>query len=113
MKKVIEGAAESSYGIYAAKIAGAPHKVIQRASEILKKLENEAGIQVENIEINNKKSPDILPFNSKADSNVNLVDEKEKIESEVEKEIKDLNINDITPIEALNLINKWKRDLNN
>ena len=113
MKKVIEGAAESSYGIYAAKIAGAPHKVIQRASEILKKLENEAGIQVENIEINNKKSPDILPFNSKADSNVNLVDEKEKIESEIEKEIKDLNINDITPIEALNLINKWKRDLNN
>ena len=29
-------------------------------------------------------------------------------ESEIEKEIKELNINNITPIDAINLINKWK-----
>ncbi|WP_432632454.1 DNA mismatch repair protein MutS [Brachyspira sp.] len=100
MKKVIEGSAESSYGIYAAKIAGAPNKVIKRASEILKKLENEAGVQFDNIELN--KSSEILP----------LYNSEEIIkESEIEKEIKNLNINEITPIDAINLISKWKRDL--
>lgn len=103
MKKVVEGSAESSYGIYAAKIAGAPNKVIRRASEILKKLENEASIQFDNIEL--KKSSEILPL-----YNIYNNGNNEEIikESEIEKEIKDLNINDITPIDAINLINKWK-----
>ncbi|MCZ9966157.1 MutS-related protein [Brachyspira hyodysenteriae] len=100
MKKVTEGAAKSSYGIYAAKIAGAPNKVIKRATEILKRLEADASVQVENIELNTQKSKDILP----------LYDEPKIIEkeSEIEKEIKDLNINTITPLDAMNLINKWK-----
>ena len=102
MKKVIEGSAESSYGIYAAKIAGAPNKVIKRASEILKKLENEASVQFDNIELN--KSSEILPLYN--NSNEEIIKE-----SEIEKEIKYLNINEITPIDAINLINKWKRDL--
>lgn len=106
MKKVIEGAAESSYGIYAAKIAGAPNKIIKRASEILKKLENEAGIQFENIELKNKKSLEFLPLYNN-DNEIKTVIK----ESEIEKEIKELNINEITPIEAINLISKWKKDL--
>ena len=102
MKKVIEGSAESSYGIYAAKIAGAPNKVIKRASEILKKLENEASVQFDNIELN--KSSEILPLYN--NSNEEIIKE-----SEIEKEIKELNINEITPMDAINLINKWKKDL--
>ena len=102
MKKVTEGAAQSSYGIYAAKIAGAPNKVIKRAGEILKKLEADASIQVENIELNTEKSKDILPFYDN-----NIIEEKIK-ESEIEKEIKELNINNITPLDAINLISKWK-----
>ena len=103
MKKVTEGAAKSSYGIYAAKIAGAPNKVIKRATEILKRLEADASVQVENIELNTQKSKDILP----------LYEEPKIIEkeSEIENEIRDLNINEITPIDALNLINKWKKSL--
>ena len=102
MKKVIEGSAESSYGIYAAKIAGAPNKVIKRASEILKKLENEASVQFDNIELN--KSSEILPlYNNSSEEIIK--------ESEIEKEIKDLNINEITPIDAINLISRWKRNL--
>ena len=109
MKKVTEGAAQSSYGIYAAKIAGAPNKVIRRASEILKKLEAEASIQVENIELNTHKSKDILPFYDNSNkNNINNTTEEKMKESEIEKEIKELNINNITPIDAINLINKWK-----
>ena len=102
MKKVIEGSAESSYGIYAAKIAGAPNKVIKRASEILKKLENEASVQFDNIELN--KSSEILPLYNNANEEIIK-------ESEIEKEIKELNINEITPIDAINLISKWKKYL--
>ena len=107
MKKVIEGFAGSSYGIYAAKIAGAPNKVIKRASEILKKLENDASVQFDNIELN--KSSEILPLYNNID-NANNNEDIIK-ESKIEKEIKDLNIDEITPIEAINLINKWKKDL--
>ena len=102
MKKVIEGSAESSYGIYAAKIAGTPNKVIKRASEILKKLENEASVQFDNIELN--KSSEILPLYNNANEEIIK-------ESEIEKEIKELNINEITPMDAINLISKWKKDL--
>ena len=102
MKKVIEGSAESSYGIYAAKIAGAPNKVIKRASEILKKLENEASVQFDNIELN--KSSEILPLYNNANEEIIK-------ESEIEKEIKELNINEITPMDAINLISKWKKYL--
>ena len=72
----------------------------KRATEILKRLEADASVQVENIELNTQKSKDILP----------LYDEPKVIEkeSEIEKEIKELNINTITPLDAINLINKWK-----
>ncbi len=105
MKKVTEGAAKSSYGIYAAKIAGAPNKVIKRASEILKKLETEAGVQAENIELNTQKSVGMLPFYDDKKIKETIIKERE---SEIEKEIKELNISIITPIDAINLINKWK-----
>lgn len=116
MKKVVEGAAESSYGIYAAKIAGAPNKVIKRASEILKKLENEAAVQFDNIELKLKerKTKEILPLYNNDNNNgikESKIKESEIKESEIEKEIKNLNINDITPIEAINLISKWKEKL--
>lgn len=100
MKRVVEGAAKSSYGIYAAKIAGVPKVVIKRANEILKRLEADASIQVQNIELDTKKSPDILSFYNENTRKTN--------ENKIESEIKEVDLNEITPIEAINLINKWK-----
>ncbi len=109
MKKVIEGATKSSYGIYAAQIAGAPSIVIKRAKEILNTLEKDASIQVENIEFNNK-----LYNNNNKENTVEKKCIEEKIInkiSPIEEEIKDLNINNITPLDALNLIHKWRNNL--
>ena len=108
MKKVIEGATKSSYGIYAAQIAGAPSIVIKRAKEILNTLEKDASIQVENIEFNNKL------YNNNEENTVEKKCIEEKIInkiSPIEEEIKDLNINNITPLDALNLIHKWRNNL--
>lgn len=108
MKRVVKGAAKSSYGIYAAKIAGVPHTVIKRANEILKRLEADGSLQVENIELQIKKSPDILPFYSD-DKKYNEGSQKKY--SQIENEIIELDLNNITPMEAMNLVSKWKKSL--
>lgn len=99
MKKVVPGAAKSSYGIYVARLAGIPIEVTNRAKEILIQLEEDGSVQVNALEKTSaaKKREDTLP----------LFD-YEKKESEIEKEIDCLDVNNITPMEAMSLINKWK-----
>ena len=63
-------------------------------------------LKIGNIELKNKKSLEFLPLYNN-DNEIKTVIK----ESEIEKEIKELNINEITPIEAINLISKWKKDL--
>lgn len=99
MKKVVPGAAKSSYGIYVARLAGIPIEVTNRAKEILIQLEEDGSVQVNALEKTSaaKKREDTLP----------LFD-YEKKESEIEKEIDCLDVNNITPMEAMSLISKWK-----
>lgn len=51
LRKIIEGGADQSYGIEVAKLAGIPKEVINRAKEILEKLEGEKSLEVSNIEL--------------------------------------------------------------
>jgi len=102
MKRVVEGAAKSSYGIYVAQIAGVPLGITKRAKEILKELEEYGSVEVENIEGRST---------SKKEKNLFSNDVQAKEESGIEKEIKQLDINTITPIEALSLIDNWKSKL--
>ncbi len=98
MKRVVEGAAKSSYGIYAAQIAGIPKSITQRAKEILKQLEEYGSVEVNNIEYNMQDNKPKSIQNIETDANLKLI----------EDDIKNLDINSITPVEALNLISKWK-----
>ena len=98
MKRVVEGAAKSSYGIYAAQIAGIPKSITQRAKEILKQLEEYGSVEVNNIEYNMQDNKPKNIQNIETDANLKLI----------EDDIKNLDINSITPVEALNLISKWK-----
>jgi DNA mismatch repair protein MutS len=50
MRKVIEGAADKSYGVHVARLAGIPEEVISRAKEVLKELEEEGNIFTKNVE---------------------------------------------------------------
>ncbi len=115
MKKVVAGAAQSSYGIYAAKLAGIPKAITTRAMEILKQLEHDGGVQVGTIE----KSLDIendrnaLPlfdndcsFVSSQSNNV-----REKVLSEIENSLLNIDISNITPLEAISMMDKWKKML--
>ena len=93
LHKVIDGSVDKSYGINVAKLAGLPDTVISRASEILKVYENKENKR-------DKYVQESLPL----DFNINK-------SSEVEKLIKEKNILEMTPIEAINFLYELKNKI--
>ncbi|MEA3325787.1 MAG: DNA mismatch repair protein MutS [Chloroflexota bacterium] len=91
MHKIIPGGADRSYGIHVAQIAGIPKPVIQRANEILQQLEKSSGTTLE-LEKTTKQQLSLFPENNA------LIEAFDA-----------LDINSLTPIEALNLLYEWKR----
>ena len=101
LHEVKKGAADRSYGVQVAKLAGIPEAVINRAKEVLEKLEH--------ADQGGKTSAliDELPlFNSKPNSFI-----KPKHLSLVEEELKDIHPDELTPKDALNLIYKLKSSM--
>lgn len=95
LHKIVPGGADRSYGIHVAQLAGIPRPVIQRANEILSLLEASSGKAVK---INPVASQQLALF---PETNP-LVDE-----------LKDLDVNSLSPIEALNKIYEWQRKFGN
>lgn len=91
LHKIIPGGADRSYGIHVAQIAGLPRPVTQRANEILRQLEQSAGNTLEKKQTTREQLT-LFPENNP------FLDA-----------FKDLDINSLTPIEALNLLYEWKR----
>ncbi len=89
LHKVKDGSVDKSYGINVAKLAGLPDEVIDRASGILNIYENKE-----------KKTDTIIQTTLP----LNFDDKK----SEVEEEVKNIDILNITPIEAINILSKLK-----
>jgi len=94
LHKIKEGSIDKSYGIHVAKLANLPTPLIKRASEILKVYENKE--KKRDIKIQ-----EALPIDELMD----------KTESEIEKEIKELDILKITPIDALNMLYKLQEKI--
>ena len=102
LRKIVPGEADKSYGIQVARLAGVPSPVINRAKKILTNLEqNQAGGKTTAPEI---AAADDAP---KA-SQLNLEDLRNQ---EIIEKIKALNIDTMTPIEALNFLYSIKRQL--
>ena len=91
LHKIVPGGADRSYGIHVAQLAGVPQPVIQRAGEILHQLEASSG-QAVHIDANAPLQLGLFPETNP------LLDE-----------IKALDINAISPIEALNKLYEWQR----
>ncbi len=89
LHKVLDGSVDKSYGINVARLANLPNEVIDRADEILKvyeKKENDRDIVIQTT----------LPLSFKKEDN------------EIENYIKELNILELTPIDAINILNDLK-----
>ncbi len=89
LKKVLPGKADKSYGIQVARLAGLPMPVIERAQEVLWGLEKDRGLVTT---IDRVSQPSLF-----APQNPVLC------------ELEELDINELTPIEAINILFKWKQ----
>ncbi|WP_135610131.1 DNA mismatch repair protein MutS [Methanococcoides sp. AM1] len=99
LRKIVPGATDKSYGIHVARLAGVPHKVTQRAREILQDIEDESSISKESSSKGGKKRrsaqyTQLMLFDPEGSTPV----EKDPMV----EEIKELDVNNMTPMDALN-----------
>ena len=97
LRKIERGAADQSYGIQVARLAGIPKKVINRAKQILQNLE-EQELSPQGLTARAKKQL------AKGTSQMDIFDaiiEKADQKNEILEEIKNLDIDNLTPIEAI------------
>jgi len=99
LHKVKQGAIDKSYGINVAKLAKINLDIILRATDILNKLQEN-----ENYDKNK-----LAPYNYVAPL---VYDSKTEVEEEIINKLKTLNIYEMNPIDALNLLNELKKKLN-
>ena len=91
MHKIIEGEADKSYGIHVAQLAGLPFEVIKKATQLLSKLEN-------------NKDNSYLKKSDNLDDNYSNINENQIFF----KEFDNINVDDISPREALDILYKLK-----
>jgi DNA mismatch repair protein MutS len=104
LHKVSLGMADHSYGIQVAQMAGLPRFVTNRAKEILENLESKelTPYEIKKEKLKNLKSED--------DNQISLFEIKD---DSIRKEIDDIQINNLTPIEALNMLSELKKKVKN
>jgi len=102
LRKLVPGGSAHSFGIHVAQMAGMPKSIIKRANEILKEMESS--------QQNNNLSRHIDEFAGKREGmQLSFFQLDDPVLKLIRDEIKNLNINHLTPIEALNKLNEIKR----
>ena len=96
LRKIVEGGTDESYGIHVAKLAGVPKEVLKNANEILKSLERKSMLGQKKMEKEKKDevAGQLSMYNYKI--------------AEIAHEIDKINVEELTPIEALNILVKLK-----
>ena len=102
LRKLVSGGSEHSFGIYVAKLAGMPTPVIHRASKMLKQLEKNH---------TNEDVKSTLKNASKEEMQLSFFKLDDPLLEDIKEEILTINIDTITPIEALMKLNEIKRML--
>ncbi len=100
IRKLVKGGSAHSFGIHVAKMAGMPQMVIQKAQKLLKKLEKNHSSDA----LNTIKS-------SKDDMQLNIFSMDDPLLEEIREDILSLDINTLTPVEALMKLNELKKML--
>ncbi|MCL7410349.1 MAG: DNA mismatch repair protein MutS [Methanosarcinaceae archaeon] len=110
LRKIMPGATDRSYGIHVARLAGVPHKVTQRANEILHDIENDSLMTGDHAKSSGKRAKgktnakytQLILFDSD--------DAKDTARSHpVVDELNNMDVNGMTPLDALNALNELKK----
>jgi DNA mismatch repair protein MutS len=110
LRKVLEGPAERSYGIQVARLAGVPDAVLQRARDVLRGLEGGGTSEGAAPQADGRKnylSPQLGLFApAKAEPPASALDGRH---GRLARELDALDIHNTTPLQALNLLMRWKQ----
>lgn len=105
LRKLVPGGSEHSFGIHVAKLAGMPKSVVARANQVLEDLEGENSDKRKSI---STKKLDTLA-ESRSGYQLSLFQLDDPVLSQVRDEILKVDINSLTPIDALNKLNEIKK----
>ena len=96
LRKIVKGGTDESYGIHVARLAGVPKEVLKNAKDILKSLERKSMLGEKNMEKAEKteSAGQLDMYNYKL--------------AEIAHELDKINVNELTPIDAMNLLVKLK-----
>ena len=102
LRKLVRGGSEHSFGIHVAKMAGMPQSIVKRSEQILKQLETD-----------NRQSGVSKPIGDIAGQRegfqLSIFQLDDPVLEQIRDEIKNLDINNLTPVEALNKLSDVKR----
>lgn len=102
LRKLVRGGSEHSFGIHVAKMAGMPQSIVKRSEKILKQLETD-----------NRQSGISKPIGEIADQRegyqLSFFKLDDPVLEQIRDEIKNLDVNNLTPLQALNKLNEVKR----
>ncbi|MBE5875248.1 MAG: DNA mismatch repair protein MutS [Lachnospiraceae bacterium] len=113
LRKIIKGGADRSYGIQVAKLAGVPDIVIDRAKEIAEQLsDNDITEKVQSIVVDNKSDKKKVKHYDDVDmGQMSLFDTVK--DEDVVKELQEIDISNLTPLDALNTLYRLQSKLKN
>jgi DNA mismatch repair protein MutS len=102
LRKLVPGGSEHSFGIHVARMAGMPHSVVKRANEILKELEKTGGEK-------NLSKPVAGIAGQREGLQMSFFQLDDPVLKQIRDQIADMDINNLTPVEALNKLNEIKK----
>lgn len=96
LRKIVKGGTDESYGIHVARLAGVPKEVLKNAKDILKSLERKSMLGEKNMEKAEKQDSagQLSMYNFKL--------------AEIAHELDKINVNELTPIDAINILVRLK-----
>ena len=103
LRKLVRGGSEHSFGIHVAKLAGMPQSIVKRAEQILKQLESE------NRQNGISKKPTAEIASTRGGMQLSFFQLDDPVLSQIRDEILHTDINNLTPVEALNKLNDIKK----
>ena len=108
LRKIVKGGADKSYGIQVAKLAGVPEQVLIRAREIADQLENKDALSLDGV-VNQMavSSPGEKTMNQLSIFDTMGNDQTDDILFE----LRDIDLSRVTPMDAMNLVYKWQKSL--
>lgn len=110
MRKLVPGGSEHSFGIHVAKLAGMPPAVVARANDIMKELESGSrGAALSSPKVKGTKESSKSKAKHSDGIQLSFFNLEDPVLMQIRDEIRKIDINSLTPIEALNKLNDIKK----